>query len=351
MPHRDPSRRAPTVSVQTVAERAGVSIATVSRVMNGVPNRASAETVRRVRHAAQELGYRPVSVGRALRERRSRLVAVLAPNLANPAMAAVAASIEAALRRQGLVMVLCDTHDVPEIQDEYLLEMRAQLVRATVLLGAVASPQLSAAAAAGEPLLFVNRRSPDGATRPFVGIDNARAGQDVAGFFLARRVPVLGLIHGGQGSSATAERVEGFRGHLADAGVPLAPDRTVTEDGLDHVGIGFRCAERLMPSVGGPGGGLGGGPPGGRCGIFCASDLIAYGAHAALVRAGLRVPEDVVLVGFDDNPLNDWLAPWLTSVRVPHDRFGDAVAEALAGIWNGTTPPCIVLGHELVARA
>src|SRR5579871_2703525 len=99
------------VSIADVAERAGVSIATVSRVANGIANKTSDRTAERVRQAIAELGYRPVSVGRALRARQSRLVALLAANLANPAMAAIAASVEAALRREDLVMVLCDTHE------------------------------------------------------------------------------------------------------------------------------------------------------------------------------------------------------------------------------------------------
>ena len=336
-----PSRPRPppgNISIVTVAARAGVSIATVSRVMNGVANRASADTTERVNRAIAELGFRPVSVGRALRQRRTRLVALLVANLANPAMAAIAASVEAALRAQGLVMVLCDTHDRADIQDEYLLEMRAQLVRATILLGAVASPQLDAMLADGEPILFVNRRSPDGVDRPYIGVDNLRAGRDVARFFLARGLPVQGVIHGSLQSSATADRLAAFQSELASAGKPLAADRVVTLDMLDHVQIGYRCAASLVE----------GGSE--RCGLFCSSDLIAYGAHRALTEAGRRVPEDVVLVGFDDTPLNEWLAPWLTSVWVPYDRFGVEVARALAGIWAGETVGTRLLEHRLVER-
>ena len=161
------------VSISAVAERAGVSIATVSRVVNGVAKKASAETVARVQKAVEDLGYRPTGAGRALRRGQSRLVAVLAANLANPAMAAIAAAAEVALRGAGYVMVLCDTHDQPELQDEYLLEMRAQYACGLVLLGAVDSPVLRDFVAAGEPLVFVNRRNPvPGGADRHVGIDD-----------------------------------------------------------------------------------------------------------------------------------------------------------------------------------
>jgi LacI family transcriptional regulator len=335
-----PTPRHPAgVSIATVAQHAGVSIATVSRVMNGIANKASATTTERVRRAIADLGYRPVSVGRALRVRQSRLVALLVANLANPAMAAIAASVEEALRQEGLVMVVCDTNDRPEIQDEYLLEMRAQLVRATVFLGAVASPVLSAMTHDQEPLLFVNRRAPDDPNQPFIGIDNMRAGQEVAAFFATREIPVQGIIHGPQTSSATADRIAGFRAALAAHGQNLPDSRIRTLDSLDHVQIGYRTAAALVGTNR---------PP--RCGLFCLSDLIAYGAHRALQEAGLRVPEDVVLVGFDDNPLNDWLVPWLTSVRVPYDRFGEAVVQSLHSIWSRQVTPPLLLQHRLVIR-
>jgi LacI family transcriptional regulator len=308
----------------------------VSRVVNGVAKKASPETAARVWAAVHALGYRPMSVGQTLRQRQSRLVALLAANLANPAMAAIAASVEAALRSAGLVMVLCDTHDRADLQDEYLLEMRAQLVRATVLLGAVASPQLTALTRAGDTLLFVGRRSPaETAAAPacFIGIDNRRAGMDVAALLRQHGVTAPGLIHGPRSSSATADRINGF---LAAQPNP-ASVRAGSADGLDHVDIGYRCALDVL------------GPEGARRGVFCASDLIAYGAHRRLVEAGLQVPRDVILVGFDDNPLNDWVAPWLSSVRVPYGRFGPMVADALVPLERGEAVREI-LPHQLVPR-
>lgn len=99
------------VSLATVARETDVSVATVSRIVNGKSGRASPDTVARVEQAIARLGYRPNPVGRALKRRASRVVAMLSPNLDNPAMAAIAVSTEAALRDAGYVMILCDTHD------------------------------------------------------------------------------------------------------------------------------------------------------------------------------------------------------------------------------------------------
>jgi LacI family transcriptional regulator len=338
MSQRHPTDRRPgQPSIAAVAARAGVSIATVSRVVNGVANKASAATAERVRAAIRELGYRPFSAGRDLRQRSSRIVALLTANLANPAMAAIAAAAEAALRAEGLVMVLCDTHDRPELQDEYLLAMRAQRARAMVLLGAVASPVLARMQQEREALVFVSRRSPHGAA-PFVGIDNRLAGIEVARHLVARGCANLAVVHGNLASSATAERLAGFRAEARRLGAAPKRRAILSGRGGDHLRIGYEAMGRLLALDRRPDG------------LFCTSDLIAFGAHRRALEAGVDAPRDLVIVGFDDSPLNDWVAPWLTSVRVPYDSFGPAIARTIAGPPDADAAADIILPHLLVAR-
>ncbi|MEO1105522.1 MAG: LacI family DNA-binding transcriptional regulator, partial [Pseudomonadota bacterium] len=188
--------RAQNPSISNVARHAGVSVATVSRVLNGVPGRFSVATGEKVRQAVAELGYRPSSAGQTLRSGESRLVAVLAANLANPAMAAMAASTEDALRQAGHVMALCDTHDDPDIQDEYLAEVEAQRASAVVMLAAVRSPGLSRLRASGMRIVFVNRDDPETSAHASVGIDNVAAGEEVARYLAGCGVREVGVIHG-----------------------------------------------------------------------------------------------------------------------------------------------------------
>ena len=324
-----------SVSISAVAAHAGVSIATVSRVVNGVSNKASTATVARVRDAIAALGYRPTGAGRALRSGQSRLVAVLASNMANPVMPAIAAAVEVSLRGAGYVMVLCDTHDRPELQDEYLLEMRAQYARGLVLLGAVDSPVLRDFARAGEPLVFVNRRSPvPGATERYVGIDNRAAGAEVANWMAGRGFDGVGLIHGSLSSSATAERVSGFRDALKERAMALPAKRIQSAAGAEHLQIGYQGMARLLALARRPGA------------VFCTSDLIAYGAQRRASEAGLQAGRDIALVGFDDSPMNPWIAPWLHAVRVPYADYGAAIVKALGA--QGSQH--IILKHELVIR-
>lgn len=320
-------------SIAAVAKRAGVSIATVSRVLNGVPGRYSAETGEKVRGAVAELGYRPSGAGRTLRRGESRLVAVLAANLANPAMAAMAASTEVALREAGYVMALCDSHDDPAIQDEYLAEAEAQSASAVVMLAAVRSPRLAAIRGDDERIVFVNRGDPDGAARAMVGIDNVAAGREVAAHLAARGAGTVGVVHGPLSSSATADRLAGFLAAWPGGAAPL-----VEAGEGDHLALGFAAAGRLLDRAE-------------RLdALFCMSDLIAYGAARALRESGLRVPGDVAMVGFDDAPLNDWVAPWLSSVHVPYAAFGAAIVDALDRRAAGEERVSIVLPHTLNTR-
>jgi LacI family transcriptional regulator len=337
--HKPRSSTGSPLSIGEVARRAGVSIATVSRIVNGVTNKASPDTIARVRAVIAQLGYRPTGAGQALRKGRSRLVAVLAANIANPAMTAIAASIETALRDVGLAMVLCDTHERPELQDEYLLEMRAQAVRATILLGAVPSDALAEAMAADAPILFVNRRCPIGRSAPFVGIDNVAAGATVANaIHNTRPRGRLALIHGPLNSSATVDRIAGFKREAEQRGRRLAASDIVTAPGLDHLDIGYTAMAALLAQRDEP------------AAVFCSSDLIAFGAHRRLRESRRLAPQGPALIGFDDNPLNDWIAPWLSSVRVPYREFGPAIVKTLERLWRGETGDTPLLPFEFVDR-
>ena len=329
-------RGGPAASIKSVAALAGVSIATVSRVVNGVANKASPETIARVRAAVAALDYRPTSAGRALRQQRSRLVAVLAANLANPTMAAIAASAETALREKGLVMVLCDTHDQPDLQDEYLREMQAHQVRAIVLLAAVESPMLAAMRDGATPLVFVNRRDPGGgAASRYVGIDNLAAGRAVAAYCIEAGLSSVALLHGWLSSSATADRVSGFLATFAAAGRPLPDGGVIPPKVTDHLAIGRAGAVALIDA------GL-------RLdAVICTSDLIAFGAHRAFADRDIRSPR---FIGFDDSPLNDWVAPWLTSVRIPYESYGTGIVSLIAETGGKRQPLASIQPFRLVER-
>jgi LacI family transcriptional regulator len=333
MKQQRPSR----ATIRAVAERAGVSIATVSRVVNGLHDKTGDATIRRVLDAVAVLGYRTQSAGRTLRQRESRIVGVLVANLANPAMAAIAASIEAALRDAGYVMALCDTHEKPDIQDEYLAEMEAQAACGIVMVVAVPSPKLDALRAAGQPLVFVNRRDPAGDASAFVGIDDFAAGRELARYVAARTdLRPVGLVHASLAFSAGALRAAGFQHGMAEFGVadvPYASYASANHLEIGYHGLGDLLARREPPRF-----------------VVCLSDLLAYGAYRRACEARLRVGEDIIFASFDDNPLNDWIAPWLSAIRIPFAAFGPAVVATLGELLAGEAAKIRLLAHHLELR-
>ncbi len=312
----------PAVSIEAVATLAGVSNATVSRVINGITNKMSAETRARVLQAVETLGYSPSQAGRSLRQGRSHLVALLAPDPGNAYNASVAASVEQALRAEGRTMVLGNTHEDPQVQDELLREMRSLLVGGIVMLGAVSSPQLEACLRANMPVVFLNRRSPMRLKGPYAGIDNESAGQAVGSHFAASRYRNIVVLHGPLTSSATQGRVRGFRAGFEALGGQLGNVRMLRA-GIDRKRSGYMLADRVLAEGMLPDA------------IFCTTDEIAYGAAKRCHEQGLRIPEDVALFGFDGNPLNAYLAPWLSTIHVPYEEFGPAALRILRGWWDG----------------
>lgn len=336
---RHSSKETGAPSLSMVAERAGVSIATVSRIVNGIPNKASEATVKRVRDAIAELGYRPSSAGQALRRKESRIVGVLAAALANPLMAAIVASIEFSLREKNLVMALCDTHETPAIQDENLREMLSMQTRAIIMVSAVDSHELDKLREAGQTLLFVNRPDPGWEGSPYVGIDNYQAGADVANLLLEKGVRRFALLHASLDRTSAYWRRKGFLDTLAKAGISESEVWHATAEGLKHTEVGYRAVQDILARQD---------PP--RM-LVCMSDLLAYGAYRYLRETGRRVPEDFVLFGFDNNPINPWLADWLNSAGVPAKEYGPAIMRALQVLWSGQRLPApIYLPHQITLR-
>jgi LacI family transcriptional regulator len=333
---RAPRRLSPgPASLATIAAEAGVSMSTVSRIVNGETGRASAATVERVRRAIAAVGYRPNHLGRALRRGETQVVAMLSANLDNPVMATIAASTEAALREAGYVMILCDTHDRAELQDEYLHAMRAQAVQGYVLVASVPSPGLDAFIAQGAPIVFVGR---PGAAGAFVGIDNRQAGADAADYLWSRGVAEPAVLYPTQGSSTTRERVAGFCERMAALGAPRPRIHKAEAPGLSHLDVGYRAACDLVARVGWP------------RGMMCVSDQVAYGVYRLAHETGKRVPDDCIIVSIDGTALNAWLAPWLVSVETPFQEFGPRIVERLLDIWTGKPPTSTILPHRLTAH-
>jgi LacI family transcriptional regulator len=321
--------------IRDVAVSAGVSVATVSRVLSG-NGYVAKDTRLRVQGVIADLRYKPNELGRALRTQRSGAVALLISNIQNSFYAAVALEIERRLAAIGYVTLLCNTNEDSEIQDRELEEITSRNVAGVLMLCVVASPRI-AALLRNQTCIFINRRLAGFEDTPFVGVDDYQAARELASVIAGGAARRIGVAHGPLYSITSANRLRGLRDGLFAHGVELAGE-AVIESSLSIEG-GYQAVKTLLER-------------GGKFdALFCGNDQIAYGAHRRCRELSLRAPEDIEIYGFDDNPMNQWLAPWLNTVRVPTASYARETVDLLRHLWDGGEPRQIILPYEIVKRS
>jgi len=324
----------PMPSIHDVARVAGVSISSVSRALNAGSGSVSDKTRFKVMKAVESLKYSPNHLGRSLRSQKSNTFAFLLSNIQNNLFSAVAWELERLLSARGAGMLLYTTNEDPQTQDRCLEDALSRQVAGVFFLCAVESPLL-AEATDRLRCIFINRRVPGYAPASFVGIDDFNAARELMGTCLRRtQAPIL-VLHGPQHSDTSMRRLRGFQAAAEEAGRPLDP--TLVREAQLSMESGYQLATSLLQDR----------RPGA---VLCGNDQIAYGVWRRSRELGLAVPTDLHLYGFDDNPLNEWLAPWLSTVRVPHDQFAASAAEVMIES-SEVAHQEIILPYEMIVRA
>ncbi len=296
------------VTLKDVAAMAGVHPATVSRALNPETRPlVSDETADRILAAADSLGYRPNTVARSLRTRRSNTVGVLIPDLNNPLFPPIVRGIEDYLANAGYVALIGNT-DADDERERLVFElMRDRHVDGFVFATArLRSPLLAEAAAAKLPVVLVNRHA-EGYGFPAVSVDNERGIALSVAHLAALGHRRIAHVAGPQDISTGLSRYRGFVAAMAAHDLPVDPALIVhaTAYSIDE---GERCCRLLVPA--------------GCTAIVAANDMLAVGCYAALEETGRRCPADMSVVGFNDMPFMDRLTPPLTSVSFPHYEVG-----------------------------
>ncbi|MFD4603792.1 LacI family DNA-binding transcriptional regulator [Streptomyces sp. NPDC058464] len=303
-------------TVKEVAARAGVSTATVSRVLGGTYPVAAGTRIR-VQRALQELDYVMNASARALGNTTSNTVAFVVADVTGPFFAHIARGVEQQATAEGRLCLVCTTHSDPDRELAVINLMREQRAEAVILVGgAVLTPEYTermvklahALDSDGSRLVLCGRPSlgPD-IPETVVEYDNEGGAFAMTNYLLSQghtRIVLLGV----EGHTTAAERVAGYRRALESRGVPFDPELVVP--GVHTRASGHAATLELL-SRGTE-----------FTAVFAVTDMIAAGVLKALRQAGVRVPEDVSVVGYDDIPLAMDLDPELTTVHVPHEELG-----------------------------
>jgi LacI family transcriptional regulator len=328
-------------TLRDVASAAGVHPATASRALNpGTRLLVSEETAQRVTEAAERLGYRPNSVARSLRTRRSHTIGVLIPDLNNPLFPPIIRGIEDRLAEHGYVALIGNTDADPGKERLVFDQMRARHVDGFVLATATLnSPILAEAATAGLPLVLMNRTAQD---YPFssVSVDNEQGVRAAVAHLISLGHTRIGHIAGPQDISTGAARLRGYQEAMRSHGLAVNPGEIVYATGYT-VEDGLRCGRELLEAADD------------LTAVVAANDMLAVGCYGALDALGLRCPEDISVIGFNDMPFVDRLHPPLSTVRFPHYQLGTEAARLLIErIESGEGNPVkiLFLAPELIAR-
>jgi len=329
-------------TLEEVASHAGVSRATVSRVVNGSP-KVSADVRRAVEAAVSELGYVPNRAARSLVTRRSGSIGVVITEptgrlFSDPFFPRLLRGISGTLSARDLQLVLLMPAS-PADTERTAAYLSAGHVDGTLLVSLHGDDPLPDRIAQAAIPYVVGGRPLRTPAASYVDVDNRCGGRSAVEHLIANGRRVIATITGPIDMGAGVDRLAGYREALDDAGLDHDPSLVATGDFTQDSGAA--AMERLLkarPDIDA---------------VFAASDLMAAGAMGFLEAAGRHVPQDVAVVGYDDSPVASTLRPRLTSVRQPIDEMGHEMARLLIDQVEGhdSVQRRVILATELVRRA
>ena len=299
-------------TIRDVARLAGVSVATTSAVINK-KGTVSSKLMQRVLDAMESLDYHPDQIARSLKVRQTRTIGMVLPDIANPFFADVVRGVESEARAQGYSLILCDSEEDPEIERTNLQTLWARRVDG-VLLGPTESNIATTRIGRSTPLVFFDRIWP-GFKGSAVVIDNLKAASDATRHLIGLGHRRLAIITGRLSLSNGQDRLEGFRQALQQAGLPLHEQFLQRGDfGLQS---GYTCGLKLLQLPV---------PP---TAIFCCNNQMTLGLMRAMGTLGIRCPDGVSVLGFDDFEWSANFSPRLTTVAQPALEMGKQAVQML----------------------
>ena len=331
------------VSIKEVAQLAGVSIATVSRCINN-PEKVTEKTRLKVQDAIAETGYAPNTLAQSFRRGRTNLIMVVLPSIGDPFFTAVMRGIRTAAKARGYSVLIEETQFNTMTADEIGAKLASKQTDGIILLASMSpfgTDILSASSRRRLPIVVgCEKVSSDLADLPSVHIDNVAAAKDATNYLIAQGHEKIGMIYGQKSSLLTKDRELGYRAAMKQARLPIQSG-WVAEGQLTINGARQATRELLdhndRPTA-----------------IFCANDEMAIGCLHEIKAAGLKVPDDISVIGFDDIRYAEVTDPPLTTISQPAEEIGERVMYRLyqrieEGRGNGDEESTIV-PHKLVVR-
>lgn len=334
------------VTIKDIARNTGLSVSTVSLVLNRKSGRISEKTIRKVMEAAEGMNYHPNRLAVGLITKKTQTLGLIIPDIANAFFAEIAKGAEAECQKQDYSLILCNTNDNPQKDVDYANVLIDKGVDGILFTMAVSSQVhkdsqcFEIVKQAEKPMILVDRAVQDESpemSAPCVGVDNELGGYLATKHLLGMGHGKIGYISGPMGEQSSQKRLFGYIKALQEAGVTFDP--TFIKVGDYHMETGYRLSGELIEQ--------------GVSAIFAGNDMMAYGVYKQAKERGIAIPRDLSVVGFDDLQFSQFMEVPLTSMRQPAYEIGEcAVRKIISWIENPEeVPESVRFKPELMARA
>jgi len=304
-------------TLKFIADQLGISVTTVSRTLSGQASRyrISKQTESAVRQLAKEFNFVPNHLARGLRLKKTQTIGLVIPDISNPFFAGIAHEVTLGTRKHGYSIILCDSQEDTALEAQSIALLSSQRVEGIVLCPVgLSSGHLSRFGQHSLPVVLVDRYFPD-IPLPYVGADNLSGAKDATRFLIENGHRRIACLQGLRGTSPNEFRLRGYKEALADHQLPvddslIAGDSFGEQSGYIETKLLLRTRKDVTA-------------------ILAFSNLIALGALRALAEEKLRIPDDISIIAFDDQPYAAYLDTPMTTVAQPFSEMGEVAVKLL----------------------
>jgi LacI family transcriptional regulator len=324
-------------TIREVAERAGVSVSTVSRFLNNRPD-INAETKERIQKAIDELKYVPSSIARGMVLNKTNTIGLILPDITNPYFSSIARGIQHTADQYGYSVILCDTESNPGKELNSIKLLRSKRVSGMIAaLSGDCKDELLHLKSENFPFVQIDRNIP-GVEVPTVTADNLLSAKTAVNYLIEAGHREIAHLAGDLSTKTARNRFQGFEEAMKESGLSI--NREWVLECEFSIASGIEKMSCILEGNQIP------------TAVFCGNDLIATGAYQVIKTAGLKIPEDISIVGHDDIELASIITPALTTMALDKYSMGQLAVEALIReIEDGvTTNNEIILGTSLIIR-
>ncbi|MBU2880542.1 LacI family transcriptional regulator [Psychrosphaera sp. B3R10] len=322
-------------TIRDVAKESGLSTGTISKALSD-PKSVSPKSLSKVQAAITKLNYKPNMLSQKFRNKQSKTIVILVPDIANLFFAQVISGIEHVVHKHGFSVLLGDTNGEKQREQEYIKMVETRLADGLVNL----CPHMDQGSILPlENVVAVSAGGCENTPYPSVRIDNVGASEKVVDYLISLGHRRIGVISGLEDNPHSIDRLKGYRNSIEKAGIKFEPELIYGGDfnfwsGLSASEYFYRLKDK-MPTA-----------------LFCMNDDMAISAMKGMLNNGLKIPEDISITGFDDLQVSRYVNPALTTISQPAQKIGEKSAELLLQLLEGKNPNQTeyVLPYDFIIR-